>query len=1077
MKKSVNKKQQFWCFLLAVCFLLPAVIHAQTLNGSFPAESLEERITRIVKSTGQNIAYDKNKVRAIRVTALNVDGKNVEQALTGSLSSTDFAYRKKTDNTFAIYEKKAEDTEQAKEKGTGSLSGTVLDEKQEPVIGATVVIVGTTTGTATDANGSYKLPMVNAGTLSVRFSFISYETLEVNEVKINPGKATRLDVVMKESSEELNEVVVTASYKQASSEGLYAKQKAMVAMADGISADQIKKTSDNNVAQVLGRVSGITVDDGKYAVIRGLSERYNNMELNGSSLPSTEPNRRNFSFDVIPSALVDNILVSKTFTPDMQGEFVGGVVQVNTLAVPDEKFFTLTVGSGFNTNSTGKDFWSNKRYKSDYFFGNKRDWYGKDWKLEEYNQYIYATSVNDWDAVNAMNAKIPNRWGLEKYTGAPTQNYSVTVGLPFNLGGGNRLGVVAALTYRHEENTEDLEEANYRIPGEYMIPGEGGRYKFVTATGAVANIGWKRPGHAVTWRNLFNNRFTHTNLQRANYSDESGVYLLEQFSAPLINRLWQTQLDGEHKLFGDRLTVSWTADYNKLNRDQPEDRLAMGSIQNTVVEGVPQTDENGQYMVEWSFGLNGETGNFNRGHINISELEETKKNIGANLEYAFTVAGNRQKLKAGYRGSFRESEYEQQFLRPQGNGALNYSQKLSGLAIHDYYVTENFAGGLLYYIPFGLQGSRKDAYEGDQDLHAGYLMAELNFLKKLNLTAGVRVEDCNMQVRTVYWDNNLGTTDTLMVTQNTDWLPAVTAIYNITGNLSFRAAYSKTLARPDFRELTHQTKYYNVDDRVTYYGAGELKQPSTNNIDLRLEWYPQAGEVVSLSAFYKKFKDPIEMIGRVSQDGKHYDMLYANLEESTAKGLEFNLRKSFGFMAPHTFLHDLYLTANAMIMEADVQYNYAFLTSFGEQSGDNDGEVEPDRDRPLQGLSPYSVNAGLAYEGKRLGAAVNYGRAGRKLVVGGKEEKWDEYENARDVLELQLSARLLKGRMEIKANAGDLLGQAVIIYRNMQYVVESGSSGYTEEDRTDDMNYNSGDYILSKYKKGTTFSLSVSYKF
>lgn len=1066
MKQRNNNMNVRTLLFLAGMLFSPTWLFGQEINRDFPAQPLSERVKQIAQATQKTITFDANQISNIQASALEAKNSSVDQVLASSLRLTGYSFRQLADQSYIIYKERDDDHPT----GTGSLSGTVLDEKQEPVTGVTVLISGTATGTATDATGKYRLQSVPAGTIAVRFSFLSYETLEVKDVKINPGKATRLDVVMKESSEELNEVVVTANYKQASAEGLYAKQKAMVAMADGISADQIKKTSDNNLGQVLKRVAGVTVNDGKYATIRGLSERYNNVELNGSSLPSTEPNRRNFSFDVIPSALVDNILVSKTFTPDMPGEFVGGVIQVNTLAVPDEQFVTLTAGSGFNTISTGKDFWSNSRYKSDYFFGNKRDWYGKDWKLEEYNQYIYGTTVNDWDAVNAMNARIPNRWGLEKFTGAPTQNYSLTIGLPFNLRGGNQLGIVAALTYRHEENTEDLEEANYRIPGEYMIPDEGGRYRFITATGAVANIGWKRPGHAITWRNLFNNRFTHTNLQRANYSDEIGVYVLEQYSSPLNNRLWQTQLDGKHQLFGDHLSVSWTADYNKLNRDQPEDRLAMGAINNVVVDGIPQPDENGQYMVGWGWGLNGNTGNFNLGHINYNDLEEIKKNIGADVAYAFTVAGNLQKLKAGYRGTFRDAEYEQQFLRPQ----IKDDDDISGLTIHEYYAPESFANGLLYYIPFGLNGNRKDAYEGDQDLHAVYLMAELNFLKKLNLTAGVRVEDCNMQVRTTYWDNNLGTTDTLMVTQNTDWLPAVTAIYNITGNFNFRAAYSKTLTRPDFRELTPQTKYYNIDDRVTYYGAGELKQPSTNNMDLRLEWYPQAGEVVSLSAFYKMFKDPIEQIGRISQDGKHYDILTTNLDESTAKGLEFNLRKSFGFMAPQTFLRDLYLTANAMVMEANVQYNYAYLSSFAQNSGDTE-EPEPDRDRPLQGLSPYSLNTGLAYEGTLLGAAINYGKAGRKLVVGGKEEKWDEYENPRDVLDLQISTRLLNKRLEIKANASDLLGQAVIIYRNGAY--GEGENSGVFEDRTDDMDYNRGDYILSKYKKGTTFSLSISYTF
>jgi TonB-dependent receptor len=1048
------------------------VLAARKNDGPrFPRENLIQRIRKIEQLKNVKISFDEFMVQDVAVPAIEADKKaTIETLLKQTLHSSNLDYKKYSDNNYSIVRKQQggspvpDDPDKARERG--SVFGMVLDEIGEPLVGATIMIAGTSLGTVTDMNGQYTLKQVPAGLYVIEARFISYQTQQVSDVQIIGGKNTRLDLVMKPVTEELSEVVVKAGYKQASAEGLYARQKSAVKMVDGISADLIKKTSDNNVAQVLKRVSGVTINKGKYVTVRGMSERYNNVSLNGTSLPSTEPNRRNFSFDVIPNALVDNVVVAKTFTPDMPGEFVGGTVQINTLSLPDEPFLKLSAGTGMNTISTGENFWSNKRFNSDYFLGNKRDWYGKDWKLNEYNQYIKdLTIVTDWDGVNAMNAKIPNYWGLQKFTGAPTQSYSLSAGKPFSLGGGNQLGVVLALTYRHEEKTEELKEENYRIQGEYMLPNGGGRYKFITSTGAVANIGWQMPGQKITWRNLFNNRFNHTNLQRISYTNEQGRYILEQYSAPLNNRLWQTQLNGEHSLISRKLTLNWMADYSKVNRDSPEDRLVKGSILNKVVDGIPQIGENGQYMVNWSWGLNGEAANFNKGHIMNSQMEETKTNVGADLEYAFNLGGTRHKLKTGYRGTFRESDYEQQYLRPQ----IENNDDIEGLSIQKFFAPENFANGYLYYIPFGLKGQLKDAYSGEQDLHAGYIMAELKPLKKLSLTGGVRLEDSEMKVRTLYYDKNLGTTDTLVVNDHTDWLPAITAIYNLTGNLNIRAAYSKTLARPDFRELTH-TKYYNVDDRVTYISYEAVKQSTTDNADLRLEWYPAAGEVISVSAFYKKFHNPVELIGRIDSDLKNYQMLYANLDESEAKGLELNLRKSLGFVAPGSFLQNLYLSANATVLEANVEYNYEFLTRFL-QYKEGEEEPEPDRDRPLQGLSPYSVNAGIDYDGRIVGVTANYSRTGRRLVTGGEAEKWDEYENARDVLDLQLSVRLLKQRFEIKANASDLLNQAVIIYRNGQRVDNNF------EDRTDDMDYNEGDYILRKFKKGTSYSLSLSYSF
>ncbi len=321
---------------------------------------------------------------------------------------------------------------------------------------------------------------------------MSYETLQVNDVKIVAGKTTPLDVVLKESTQHLEEVVVTASYNQASATGLYAKQKNLATMSDGVSADMIKKTSDNNVAQVLKRVSGVTIDNGKYVTVRGMSERYNNVQLNGASLPSTEPNRRNFAFDVIPSGLVDNVTISKTFTPDMPGEFTGGLVEVNTLAVPDEKFLSLGIGTGMNTISTGKKFYSTKRFGSDWFFGeiDKRKWYS-------------GGGDEAATALNIINAGQKNTYGLRKYTAMPLQNYSLTAGSPFNLGRSS-LGVVAALTYRHEENTEEIIEGNMITRDSIFKPsGKGSyRYKAATSIGAVLNTGWRMGGdtalHGVT---------------------------------------------------------------------------------------------------------------------------------------------------------------------------------------------------------------------------------------------------------------------------------------------------------------------------------------------------------------------------------------------------------------------------------------------------------------------------------------------------------------------------------------------------------------------------------------------------
>ncbi|MBD8387775.1 TonB-dependent receptor domain-containing protein [Dysgonomonas sp. BGC7] len=1073
--KQLLEQDKRWILLLNICitiFLLSA-LPATAQQSRFPQENLLKRIQRIEQLKQVKVAFEEDMVKAFTSPSLDPAGKNTDELIIQSLHSSELSYIKYNDTRYAIVQKKKEasvsqSTSQGKkDTGKGSLSGTVLDEKGQPVIGATVVVKGTTTGTATDVDGKYTLPYIPAGTTTIQISFMSYETLQVNDVKIVAGKITPLDVVLKEATQQLGEVVITAAYGQASANGLYAKQKNMVAMSDGVSSDMIKKTSDNNVAQVLKRVSGVTIDNGKYVIVRGLGERYNNVQLNGSSLPSTEPNRRNFSFDIIPTALIDNVTISKTFTPDLPGEFTGGLVEVNTLSVPQEPLISVSLGTGFNTISTGKEFRSNKRFDSDYLFGNSRDWYDKEWKsdisngifIQEGKRIGYDQLTDDQrKTLNQMDARVPNYWGLRNFKGAPTQSYAITAGLPFDLGNNNKLGMIASLTYRHEENTEDLQRATYMGSAiDTLITGK--RYKFITTTGAVANIGWERPGHKITWRNLFNNRFTHTNMERVIWKQSDILaHQMEQFSSVQINRLWQTQLSGEHQL-PKGLLFSWMADYCEMLRTTPDDRLATGAIMSD-----PRPVD-GNYLINWLYPYGYNFAGFQM----YSRLKEEKKNIGGNLEYPFVVEGNKQKLKVGYLGTFRNADFNREYLQTVKTTDVGRNPYEDGLSLEETYAPELYAEGKLYLR--NIMGSLKDYYKGDQQVHAAYLMGDFTFRKKLHVTAGVRMEAGNMEAQSMYRDNaRQMDVDTTLVNKKTDWLPALTLIYNITDNFNVRGAYSKTIARPDFRELAIST-YYNVEDRIEVRNVAGIKQTYIDNADLRFEWYLQAGEVISISGFYKRFKNPVELLTVQSQQDLSYSRYTFNLQRATTLGLELNLRKSFGFVSPGSFLKDIYLTANATILKGDVKYNTSKLMyeAIGLEPP-KDVEFAEDRNRPLQGLVPYAVNAGLDYSGKIFGAAISYGTTGRKLVLSGEEEKDDEYEAPRNVLDLQLSVRPLKN-LEIKANASDILNETFVVYRNT-------SSSDINVGQTDDMSYNKGkDLVMGQYKKGVTCSFSVNYKF
>ena len=1034
-----------------------SVFYGQQITQRFPQETLPERMARIARITNERIVYDQSHTKEVMAPPVDAKDATAEEVIRQSLSGTGYTYAE-TDNIITIYKSPGSADGSANPPATlgrGKVAGKVLDDRGELLTGATIKVVSGTqrltgSGTATGLDGDFSLDLP-AGTYTLEVGFIGYQTQRVTDVKVVAGRNTPLDVKLEAGRTELEEVVITATYNQASAQGLYARQKSIAAMSDGVSGDMIKKTSDNNVAQTLRRVSGVTIDNGKYVTVRGMSERYNNVQLNGASLPSTEPNRRNFAFDVIPTGLVDNVTISKTFTPDLIGEFTGGLVEVNTLAVPDKRFLNLSVGSGWNSVSTGKDFLSNQRFDADWFRGeiDQRKWYTG--RTEEETQQ------------NIINAGKKNTYGLGKYTAQPLQNYSLTAGIPFDLGKSS-LGVVAAVTYRHEENKEDILEG-HMVTGDSIIqfPDKGShRYKAVTTVGAVANVGWQMPGHSVTWRNLFNNRFSHTNHQRFIHKAYEGYRFVDQYSVPLVSSLWQTQLDGKHDLFGGKLIATWNGSYNNITRTNPDDRFIIG--------GIVGESPDGASFIDWgqSTSFANELGT---GHIMYSNLNEIKKNVAVNIEYPFVVSGNRQSLKAGYMGSFRDATFEQQYLKAMGG-----SGSLRGLSIKDYFDPGFFENNILRYVVSGMQGKTADYYEGTQDIHAGYLMGDFGFWKKLRLIGGVRMEKTDMAVTTQIYENTVGggIVDSTITINRTDWLPAATLIYSITPELNVRASYGKTLARPDFRELS-RSSYFNVDDRVWVAQWFNIEQSYTHNYDLRLEWYPRPGEVLSASYFQKKFIKPVEMILRIQTDQVNYDLIPMNLDESVAKGFEVNWRKSLGFIAPATrFLSDLYLTGNYTWMKANVKYNVQQLLNPNIENHD----PQYDRDRPLQGLSPYTLNLGLAYEGAVVGAAVNYNRNGRKLVLAGEFGYDDQFENPRDVLDIQISARFLKEqRLELKLNASDILNQDIIVYRNRAVYRGEDETTFVTDLTSKGMDYNDGDWVISRIRKGVNFSVSASYRF
>lgn len=333
--------------LLLNSFSLFAQQAERKVDAAFTQASLKEVFVFLEKQTGYAINYFGDEVNTDIKVTVKVQQGTAREVLNAALSTTNYNYEVEG-KTIIIHKKQAAPAQIS----TGKVSGQLLDTKSgDPVIGATIRVGAK--GTTTDINGQYELTLA-AGTHTLEISSIGYTAKKVTDVVIKAGQSAVLNLTLAPQKGTLKGVEVVASARKETVAALYVRQKNAESITDGISAEQIRATPDNNTAQVLKRVSGLTIQDDKFVTVRGLSERYNSVQLNGSNLPSTEPNRRNFAFDIIPSSLVGGIVVNKTATPDQPGEFAGAIVQVNTIDVPLENFLSLSAGTGYNTRPASR---------------------------------------------------------------------------------------------------------------------------------------------------------------------------------------------------------------------------------------------------------------------------------------------------------------------------------------------------------------------------------------------------------------------------------------------------------------------------------------------------------------------------------------------------------------------------------------------------------------------------------------------------------------------------------------------------------------------------------------------------
>lgn len=966
------------------------------------------------------------------------------------------------------------------QKDPGRITGKIIDEETgQPVAGATILIGNK--GITTEVDGSFNVSLPK-GSYTAVISYIGYGTKEVAGIEIGDNQTFSLNATLKREKGQLSVVVVKSSAKKESINALYARQKNNAAVSDGITAEQISRTPDNNAAQVLKRVSGLQVSDNKYVVIRGLSDRYNNVLLNGAMLPSSEPNKRNFAFDMVPSALLDRIIVNKTATPDLTGEFAGGLVQVETKDIPTENFLQLTMGMGFNTQSTGKDMIGLDRGKNAWI-GFASDVHKKPAGMSfgEYSA-LQATVPRNTPAsdparqqMHRFLAGMPDNWTLKKYTALPTQNYQLQLGRVIPFKNESRLGVVAAITYRNEQ---DIEKRNlYSI---YSNNFQGTNNHYTTALGASLNLGYQFKKHKFTLQNTYNRKFSDNMWKYTGVDgDNSNMRHDDYNNVTIINQLFQSQLGGEHLLGKHAIKVDWFASAARTDRDQPYSRLV------ARLNGMEQD----HYPSDYFFYDLGDI-TLKNGNLFYSELKEKMYNWAVNIQVPFKLFKMAQSFKAGYQAKYRTADFGANLFRIFSFDGGNTSA--AGVPYNEVFSSNSFADNLYLYAISGQGRERANAesaegYDGSQHLHAYYGMLDLKPLSHLRLIGGMRIENNDQSVSDYVWNETTRNFELKLIkNKQTDWLPSVNAIYSLTSKLNLRAAWYKTVARPDFREMS-SFSYWDYDFFAPITGT-PLRTTRIENADVRVEYYPSPGEIISISGFYKKFRDPIELMYIGTSGSTAY--FYKNLEGATDKGMELDFRKKLDFISlSSAFLSHMYISGNLTWLDASVSF---YPDDAVDQQGDR---VHPKRDRPLSGQSPYIINAGLLYAGNTFGVNASYNRNGKRIVFASPDRATDEYENPRDLLDLQVSYRFMKEKKaELKLNISDLLNQEQLFYQNrfnegnpfgfdpgwasVERYPGVGTGLLPEHKDPQGTSYNKDyDTVVRRYKFGTTYTISFSYRF
>ncbi len=898
------------------------------------------------------------------------------------------------------------------------ISGRVLNEKNEPVPGVSVKISGSTAGTSTDVEGRYALTLTAGKKYEIEFTAIGYAAKTLTDVEVVAGATNELDVVLQTAATDMTGVTVTSNRSSARREtvsSLIAFQKNTNTVSSVISAEAIRRSPDRNTGEVLKRVPGTSIQEGKYLVVRGLADRYNQAMLNGILLSSTEPDRKTFSFDLFPAPMIDNIIMNKAFVPELPGEWAGGLVQVQTKEIPAADFLTIQLGTGFNSATIGKDFY---QYK-----GGKLDWLGVENGTRGLPDAIPTKSKFaqlSQAEQNEFGKQLRNVWQATPGTAPLNASFQLNGGFEGSIFK-KKAGGILSLVYNQGNKKLDFYNAVLaNNNGDLDLTYKNNRYTREILAGVLANFSIQlNPNNRISFKNILNVNSTDFVIDRYHGVDNAGIVatVKAQELGFRQNTFFNTQLIGEHNFSKPAVRLKWYGGFNILDQYIPDQRRLFYT--------QDLADPTAPFYALLGLGASQKSGS-----IFYSNLSDYIYNAGGDLTKTFDLFDQKQTVKAGYLFQVKDRLFNARpfFLNTSSNA-------IKQMPADQIFNPANF-GTDLNSVQFSELTGDAYRYMANSILNAGYLQFDNQFGKDWRLVWGVRVEDFDQLIGSVK------TSDRRHVhSRVTDFLPGLNLTYKPSSKTNIRLSASQTIVRPEFRELSNFA-FYDFELNAQVAGNNGARRTKITNADVRYEVYPRGGELVTFGVFYKFFKDPLEYyFNRTGPATNTFNV--QNSKEARAYGAEFEFRKKLDFVAQS--LTNFTVTGNLSYIYSKVKDTV-------------------DLDRPLQGQSPYLINLGLQYDAEKAGfsSTLLFNQIGRRILFVGDKSVSDIWENPRPLLDFQVAQKILKKKGEVRLNVSDIFNKRAYFYHDL--------------DNTENYKAGSKDQLAISRNYGTNYSITFSYQ-